>query len=214
MKITDACVHPRPSGDSSVRRMALEAHELGFDSLIAIDTPACEYGGVEVFSGVEIPLAPTQQEVTSTVKHSRETGAFVLVQAGDNGRNRMVLGMRGVHVLAGIHDTDRYAFDHVTAKMAADNGVAIDISLAPLISEREVPRQRVLDRYYDLMLLYRRFEFPLVISSHARSILEMRSVREFSALASVIGLDIPDVEKALAYTGGIQSPHSPVRVIQ
>ena len=213
MKITDACVCPRPAGDSSVRRMALEAHELGFDSLIAVDTPSCEYAGVYVASGIVIRDVPVQ-EVASRVKRSKESCAIVSVQAGDNGRNRTVLGVHGVHILCGIHRTDRYAFDHVTAKIAADNGVAIDISLAPVIKERGVVRQRALDRYFDLMLLCRRFEFPLVISTHARSVLEMRSVREFSALASVIGLDIPDVEQALLNAGRLQSPSSAVKVVQ
>jgi ribonuclease P/MRP protein subunit RPP1 len=213
MKITDACVYPRPSGDSSVRRMALEAHELRFDSLIAVDTPACDYAGVHVASGVVIGDIPAQ-DIAVRMKRHRATGTFVSVQAGDNGHNRAVLGMKGIHILCGIHRTDRYAFDHVTAKMAADNGVAIDVSLAPVIRERGVVRQRALDRYFDLMLLCRRFEFPLVISTHARSVLEMRSVREFSALASVIGLDIPDVERALSNAGRLPSPSSAVKVVQ
>jgi ribonuclease P/MRP protein subunit RPP1 len=76
-----------------------------------------------------------------------------------------------------------------------------------------VSRQKALDRFHDILLLHRRFEFPLVISSHARSVLDMRSVREFSGLASVIGLDIPDMEQALSNVGMIRSGQSPVRVI-
>ena len=212
MKITDSCVYPRPTGDSSVKRMALEAHELGFDSLVSVNTPPCEHFGVAVETGIVIGMVPAQ-EVSREVKHGRERGAVVSVLAGDNGRNRMVLGIRGVHVLCGIHRTDRHAFDHVTSKMAADNGVAIDISLAPVIHGRGVSRQKALDRYHDILLLHRRFEFPLVISSHAQSVLDMRSVREFSGLASVIGLDIPDVEQALSNVGMIRSGQSPVRVI-
>ena len=45
MKITDACVYPYPCGDSSVRRMALEAKALGFDRLVANDTPSGEVYG-------------------------------------------------------------------------------------------------------------------------------------------------------------------------
>src|SRR5665647_2342542 len=45
MKITDACVCPYPCGDSSVRRMALEAKDLGFERLVAKDVPSGdEYG--------------------------------------------------------------------------------------------------------------------------------------------------------------------------
>jgi ribonuclease P/MRP protein subunit RPP1 len=212
MMITDSCVYPRPQGDSSVKRMALEAHELGFDSLVAVNTPACEYSGVQVETGVVIGEVPAQ-EIPRQVKRFRETGTVVSVLAGDNGRNRMVLGMRGVDILSGIHTTDRHAFDHVTAKMAADNGVAIDISLAPVIHGRGVPRQKALDRYHDILLLQRRFDFPLVLSTHARSVLDMRPVREFSGLASVIGLDIPYVERALSHIGKMRSSRSAVRVV-
>ncbi len=43
MKITDACVYPYPFGDSSVRRMALEARSLGFDRLVAAGVSSGEH---------------------------------------------------------------------------------------------------------------------------------------------------------------------------
>jgi len=213
MMITDACICPRPRGDSSVRRMALEAHELGFDSLVAIDAPTCEYAGVSVMSGVLVRGA-FAQEILPRVKRCKGTDTVVIVEAGDSGFNRAVLAMRGVHVLCGVHLTDRYGFDHVAAKIAADSGIAIDISLAPIIHERGATRQRALDRYLDIVMLQRRFEFPLVLSTHARSVLEMRSVREISALASLVGLDVGDVKQALGNAGRLCSPEPAVRVIQ
>jgi ribonuclease P/MRP protein subunit RPP1 len=211
--ITDACICPRPRGDSSVRRMALEAHELGFDSLVAIDAPNCEYAGVSVVSGVLVRGA-FAQEILPRVKRCKGTDTVVIVEAGDSGFNRAVLAMRGVHVLCGVHLTDRYGFDHVAAKIAADSGIAIDISLAPIIHERGATRQRALDRYLDIVMLQRRFEFPLVLSTHARSVLEMRSVREISALASLVGLDVGDVKQALGNAGRLCSPEPAVQVIQ
>lgn len=211
--ITDACICPRPRGDSSVRRMALEAHELGFDSLVAIDAPTCEYAGVSVMSGVLVRGA-FAQEILPRVKRCKGTDTVVIVEAGDSGFNRAVLAMHGVHVLCGVHLIDRYGFDHVAAKIAADSGIAIDISLAPIIHERGATRQRALDRYLDIVMLQRRFEFPLVLSTHARSVLEMRSVREISALASLVGLDVGDVKQALGNAGRLCSPEPAVRVIQ
>jgi ribonuclease P/MRP protein subunit RPP1 len=213
MMITDACVYPSPRGDSSVRRMALEARELGFDSLVAIDAGISEYAGVSVMSGVQIRHTSVQ-EILSRIKCQKGRDAVVMVEAGDSGFNRAILTMRGVHILCGVHKTDRYGFDHIAAKMAADNRIAIDISLAPVIHGRGVLRQRALDRYLDIARLYRKFEFPLVLSTHARSVLEMRSVREISALASLVGLDIMDIEQALGNAGRLCSPERAVRVIQ
>jgi ribonuclease P/MRP protein subunit RPP1 len=125
-----------------------------------------------------------------------------------------VISLKGVHILRGLHSADKNAFDHVAAKMAADNRVAIDLDLSPLISGRGFTRQRVMHRYRDILVLERRYEFPLTISSHARSILDMRAVREIAGLCSLIGMDTPDVEMALFGTDIITTPPNPaVKVI-
>ena len=136
-----------------------------------------------------------------------------MVEAGDNGFNRAILGVKGLHVLTGIHNADRHAFDHVTAKMAADNGIAIDISLVPVIQKRGVYRQKALHRYRDILMLSRKYSFPLILSTHATSVLDMRSVREISGLATLIGLDLTEIEKALAFAGTATSGTKPVRAI-
>jgi ribonuclease P/MRP protein subunit RPP1 len=69
-------------------------------------------------------------------------------------------------------------------------------------------------RYRDILVLEQRYEFPLTISSHARSILEMRTVREITGLCSVVGMDISDVEKAFVGVDTVTTPSPPaVKVI-
>jgi ribonuclease P/MRP protein subunit RPP1 len=213
MKITDACVYPYPYGDSSARRMALEAKALGFDRLVADGTQPGEYYGIEILSGILI-RDTSVRDLTGRIKRERNNEAVVSVQAGDNGFNRSVINNKGVHILRGLHSADKYAFDHVAAKMAADNRVAIDLDLSPFISGRGFTRQRAMHRYRDILVLERRYEFPLTISSHARSILEMRAVREITGLCSVVGMDVPDVEKAFVGVDIITTPPDPsVKVI-
>ncbi len=169
MKITDACVYPYPCGDSSVRRMALEAKDLGFERLVAKDVPSGEVYGIEVSTGILIRDMPLR-DLVNRIRRERNHHAVVSVQAGDSGFNRAVITTKGVHILRGIQSADKNAFDHVTARMAADNRVAVDIDLSPLISGRGITRQRAIHRYRDIMVLEQRFGFPLVISSHARSV--------------------------------------------
>lgn len=214
MKITDACVYPYPYGDSSVRRMALEAKALGFDRLVAADTPSGEFYGIEIYSGILIRDTAVR-DLVSRIKRERNNEAVVSVQAGDNGFNRSVINLKGVHIIRGLHSADKNAFDHVAAKMAADNRVAIDLDLSPLISGRGFTRQRAMHRYRDILVLERRYEFPITISSHARSILDMRAVREISGLCSLVGMDTPDVEKAFFGVDIITtSPDPAVKVIR
>ena len=213
MKITDAAVCPYPNGDSSVRRLALEAAALGFDSLVAIDAPAGMYGKVEVRAGLFI-RSTGMKDVIALVKRAKESGTVISVKAGDAGFNRAAVSLRGMHILRGVHAADKNAFDHVTAKMAADNRVAVDIDLSVLIAGRGVARQRAMQRYRDVLVLERRFEFPLTVSTYARSVLELRAVREISGLCSLLGMDMPDVERALAGAGTVTTPQEPaVKVV-
>ena len=98
--------------------------------------------------------------------------------------------------------------------MAADNNVAIDIDLSVLIAARGIARQRAIHRYRDVLTFERRFEFPVSLSSYARSYLDLRAVREITGLCSLIGMDISGVEKALDAVGRVTTPPAPaVRVI-
>ncbi|MDD1685584.1 RNase P subunit p30 family protein [Methanoregula sp.] len=214
MKITDAAVCPFPNGDSSVRRFALEAAALGLDSLVAIDTPSATYGSVVVRNGVFLRKAG-MKDVINQVKRGKDPSSVISVQAGDAGFNRGVVGLRGVHILRGVHAADKNAFDHVTAKMAADNRVAIDIDLSVLIAARGVTRQRAIQRYRDVLVLQRRFEFPLTLSSYARSVLDLRASREISGLCSLVGMDMYDVEKAFSGVDIVTAtPEPSVRVVE
>ncbi len=214
MKITDACVCPYPCGDSSVRRMALEAKNLGFDRLVAADTPSGEFYGIEVCTGIIIWSTPLK-DLINRVKRERNSEAVVSVEAGDNGFNRAVISLKGVHIIRGIQSAEKTAFDHVAAKMAADNRVAIDLDLSLLLSGWGITRQRAMHRFRDVLTLEQRFEFPLTISSYAHSIMDMRAVREITGLCSLMGMDIPDVEKAFFGVDIITaSPDPAVKVIR
>jgi ribonuclease P/MRP protein subunit RPP1 len=213
MKFTDAAVCPFPNGDSSVRRLALEAAALGFDSLVAFDTPSATYGDVEVRRGLFIQNAG-MKDVIAQVKRVNDPRTVVSVRAGDAGFNRGVVGFRGIHILRGVHAAEKNAFDHVTAKMAADNRVAVDVDLSCLISARGIARQKAIQRYRDVMVLEQRFEFPLTLSTYARSVLDLRAVREISGLCTILGMDLPDVEKALAGVGAVTAlPEPAVKVV-
>jgi ribonuclease P/MRP protein subunit RPP1 len=193
--------------------MALEARGLGFDSLVAMGIPAGrEISGITVLAGTVVQGAPAGEAI-ARAKRSRGEGKVVFVRAQDNGFNRAVLGAKGIHVLCGLGSADRHAFDHVAATIAADHGVAVDISLEPLVRQRGIARQKALGRYFDILMLSRKHGFPLVISTHARSVLEMRPVREIAGIASLIGLSPGEAGQGLAAIGQILVQKESVRVV-
>ncbi len=212
MNLTDACVCPYPAGDSTVRRMALEARGLGLDSLVAIGVPPGEYHGIRVYSGEFVSGLPAQETI-ARVKRLNRDGRIAFIPAQDNTFNRAVLGFRGIYVLAGLHAADRHAFDHVTAKAASESGAAIDISLEPVIRQRGAARQKALNRYLDILRLHRKFGFPVLLSTHARSVLSLRPAREMAALAALIGFTPDEAARALGAVDSIIRPQEPVREV-
>ncbi|MDG6257763.1 MAG: RNase P subunit p30 family protein [Methanomicrobiaceae archaeon] len=213
MGCTDACVFPYPHGDTSLRRLCLEARNLGLDSIVCID--AVERGQIHdvlVRRGVIIETG-SMQEVVARVKKEQRTADLILVRAGDGAFNRAALSYRGVHILRGLGSAPKRAFDQVSAKNAADKGIAIDIDFFPLIHQRGASRQKALRCYRDVLRLHRKFSFPLTISSGARSLLDLRSVREITRLCAVFGMEPHEVEDALFTVDALLEPAGPVEVI-
>jgi ribonuclease P/MRP protein subunit RPP1 len=212
MMATDTCVHPYPEGNTTLRRMALEAGELGFDSLVAPGTQESVYFGVRI-----IPCAiidePDARKVSARIRKPGTEGALHMVNARDNGYNRAVVAMRGVQVLRHLHKTQKNSFDHITARDAANRGVAIDIDFYPVIHATGPARQKVLQRYRDIIVLWHRYGFPLTLSSNAYSVLDLRSTDEISLLCELIGMEETDVREALGTVEGLMARTGPVRVI-
>ena len=210
MPLIDGCIHPYPEGDSSLRRMALEARELGFDQVVATGTT----GDVPGVLRATVISAPSVKEVISALQGIPRGDGVVMVASGDLAFNRGVIGLRGVRVLKGIHRSPRGAFNHVAAREAEAKGVAVDLDLSPLIEGRGIQRQRVIARYRELLDLHRRYGFSFTLASNARSILGQRSVRDLGFLARVFGMEEGEVTGALSSLDSILSGHSPVQVVR
>ncbi len=209
MPLIDGCIHPYPAGDSSLRRMALEARELGFDQVVA----TAGTGEVPGVLRATVIAAPTVKEVASLLQGARQREGVVMVNSGDLAFNRGVLGLRGVRVLKGVHRSPKGSFNHVAAREAGGRGVAVEIDLAPLVEERGLPRQRALTRYREILGLHRRYRFPVTLASNARSILGQRSVRDMILLARLFGMDEGEATAALSSLDTILAGRSPVQVV-
>ena len=127
MTVTDAFIHPFPKGDSTLQRMAMTARECGFDTLIAVNHHPCDYHGIRILQGV-IVSEGTMKAVTNTIRQKKR--AIIGVAAGDAAFNRSVLKTRGVHLITDLHRSQRNAFDQVTAKLAAENRIAVHLDLS------------------------------------------------------------------------------------
>lgn len=209
---TDACIHPYPAGSDSVRRMAVEAGALGFAGVVVPGAEPGEYRGVRIIPAVIISEPDIRRVIVQIRKHG-SGGALILVDAGDIGFNRAVLNHKGLHGLRRIHRTPKNAFDHVSARLAGEQGIAVDIDLSPILQEKGIVRQKVLNRYIDLMKLHSRFHFPLTVSSNACSVLDLRSPGEIGLICTLFGMEKDDTDRALQTAWNLLAPRDSVMVV-
>jgi ribonuclease P/MRP protein subunit RPP1 len=108
---------------------------------VADGISSANFYGIDVLNGVLLRDI-TLKDLVNRVRQVRDKNAVVSVQAGDNGFNRAVTGVKGISILRGIQSADKTAFDHVTARMAADNRlrlISIFLHLFPGASHASVP---------------------------------------------------------------------------
>ncbi|MCP1663119.1 MAG: ribonuclease P [Methanocalculus sp. MSAO_Arc1] len=194
MTVTDVFIHPFPKGDSTLLRMADTASAFGYDTVVAIGHPNTEIKGVRVLNGT-IVHEKSLKAVNAAVR--KRTYDIIGVQAGENSFNRSVIQTDGVHLLTDLFQTQRNAFDHVTAKLAAKRHIAIHLDIGRIIVCHGHMRQKVLSRYRELLALQRKFGFSFALGSGAESILGQRSVREMVLLAELFGMTEDETIQAL-----------------
>lgn len=212
MHCTDICTCSYPAGDSSLTRMAMEAGALGFDTIVLPMERPVVIGNVSVLPARVIETRHVREVIKDLGRAKQDQ--VVIVMAGDASFIRGVVPLRGVHLLTGVENQRKNAFDHVSARLAAEKNVGVTIDLYSLLHLQGLQRQRVLQRYADLLTLHRRYGFPFVIGSFARSILDQRSVREMTLLCALFGMEKEEVLRGLSSLPGVLHPLQPVRVVE
>lgn len=197
MAYSDACVFPYPSGDTSVRRFALEARYMGFDSLVCAGCVSGEFSGVRIYSGLHTK-AKNQNELVRAIRKCGASPDIVLVEAGDASFNRAAISTGGVDILRGIHNSGRRAFDDVCGRNAAENSVAVDLDISALVCRRGISRQKALESFAEIMKFQRKFGFMVSVSSGASSYVDMRSPDEIVSLCGLFGMEEDEVLSSLS----------------
>jgi ribonuclease P/MRP protein subunit RPP1 len=209
-------VHAHPDGQATVARLAMTASEYGYEGVVVRnhgDSPAsydpdavAETYGVDVVPGVEV-RAEDPSRASGFVGNHRDRHTIVAVHGGDPAINRFAVEQPAVDVLAhptrvrDAHPTREGEFDHVLAREAAENGVRVELSLRPLVTDRGGTRVRAIERLRRLADILDQYDAPFVVSVDPHSHLALRSPRDLAALAETAGLDGETVREGLAEWG-------------
>ncbi|PWR69943.1 RNase P subunit p30 family protein [Methanospirillum lacunae] len=199
MQYIDGCVFLFQSGSCSINRAISELKELGYNGMVAcgINQNQIPKDNFQIIPARYIKganLKKIQRDAQDPIGKDQ----YCMAQAGENGLNRSLLTLSGVHTLCDLHIAPKNAFDRYCAQLAAERNIAVDIRVRPLWELRGVSRQRVIRAYEEILLLQNRYEFPLTISTGALTPYDMRSVRAVKVLLAEIGMDMDLINRSFS----------------
>lgn len=138
-------------------------------------------------------------EIRKIARKFRNRVSCISVIGGDLKVNRAVLENVQIDVLSRPY-LRRYdsGLNHVLAKEALKNNVAIELCFKDVLKSYLAPRSKVISNFKDIYMLYRKFDFPLILSSRAESVFDIRTTHDFIAFFTQTGLATSEVDKSFS----------------
>jgi ribonuclease P/MRP protein subunit RPP1 len=194
-KFYDFCVHTIPDGDNTAEQLVALARHFGYSGIALAnhsDKPQSRHvltstGGFEIFRGIEL-VEENPSKLNGLIGKFRQSVDVLIVHGGSETVNRAALENPRVDILNHPAFDKSSGLNQVLAKAAAENGVAIGLTLRPLLHSRGSRRIRLLSDLRANLDLARKYDVSLVLSSDAVSCFDLRSPMETLALAEVCGL--------------------------
>jgi ribonuclease P/MRP protein subunit RPP1 len=192
----DLCIRYLPEDDQAMERLLSLATHFGFKGAgiaqVPNSKPVASYTGprnsfFDLVHGVDIH-EENPSKLHSQISRYAKKVDFVMVEGGADKLNRSAVEAANVNILSlpfGIKDG---GLDHVIAKSAADRSIAIEFDVGSLIRYRGGKRVHAMSELGQRLMLARKFDVHMVLTSGARSIYDIRGPRELIALASLFGM--------------------------
>ncbi|MCI6995078.1 MULTISPECIES: RNase P subunit p30 family protein [Methanobrevibacter] len=143
-------------------------------------------------------------DIQKSVNKFRKKASCISVVGGDLKVNRSTLENIKVDVLSRPY-LRRYdsGLNHVLAKEAVKNNVAIELCFKDVLKSYLSHRSKVISNFKDIYTLYRKFDFPLVLSSRAESVFDIRTTHDFVAFFKQTGLTDAEINKSFETSSNI-----------
>ena len=187
-------------------QLAREAKRLGYNGIALIQSSK-NYNkpdnlpiedDFKIWSGVEI-YAKNPEDLRKKVQKFRQSNNVLIVNGGDIKVNRAACEDPRVDIVAHPYKNRRDSgINHVLAKKASENNVAIELSINSLIKTRLSTRAKILSQFRQILKLYRKFNFPLIITSNAYSRYDLRTPEDITALAGCLEMTHNEIIDSLS----------------
>lgn len=128
---------------------------------------------------------------------NRNLKALIYVQGGDLRVNRFALESGVDALISPEFGRKDSGLDHVLARLAAKNGVAIGFSLAPLLRANPYERAAMLREMMRNWHLIEKYRAPRFITSSAETRWDVRDPRDLVSFGVALGMDLPQAKASL-----------------
>ena len=136
-------------------------------------------------------------EIRKNVNKYRSKASCISVVGGEIKVNRACLENVKVDVLSRPYFKRFDAgINQVLAREALRNNVAIEICFKDILKSYLSHRSKIISNFRDIYVLYRKFDFPLILSSRAQSVFDIRTTHDFVAFFKQTGLTDAEIEKS------------------
>ena len=136
-------------------------------------------------------------DIRKIARKFRNKSSCISVMGGDLKVNRAVVENIQIDVLSRPY-LKRFdsGLNHVLAKEAVKNNVAVELCFKDVLRTYLSHRSKVISNFKDIYTLYRKFDFPLILSSRAESVFDIRTTHDFISVFKQTGLTGIEVEKS------------------
>lgn len=136
-------------------------------------------------------------EIRKITRKFRNKASCISVLGGDLKINRTSLENVQIDVLSKPY-FKRYdaGINHILAKQAKDNNVAIELQFCDILKSYLAHRSKILSNFRDIFKLHEKYYFPLILSSGADSIFDIKTVHDFKSVFKQCGLTSEAIEKS------------------
>ena len=184
-KFYDFNVHLAPDSQDSLITFAYEAKRYGYSGIAIPNSKTGKPGNIpenfSVHNTIEISCTPSK--LRDEIKKYRGSAEILIARGGDEEFNRAAVETAGLDILL-----QPAKFNHILAKAAYDNSIAIGFNLGSIIRLRGEARIRELRTMRTNLRYARKYGLPMLLTGTPSSRYDIRSPREMAALACLFGM--------------------------
>jgi ribonuclease P/MRP protein subunit RPP1 len=141
------------------------------------------------------------EDLRRKVQKSRKKADVIIIRGGDLKVNRAACEDKRVDILSQPYRSRRDSgINHILARKAAENSVAIEINLKTLLKTSLRYRYRVLSQFRHVIELQRKYKFPLIITNNAKSKYDLITPEDITALSKCFQMSFEESFDAISRT--------------